>query len=90
MTFSTDLAAEGRGCGWFGDSEGHARAARSRRDDDDDDDRRGRSRSSSRSRSRDDDKTVAAGTAIRAAMPRRPAAAGKIVVGCGFRGPLRD
>jgi hemerythrin superfamily protein len=38
----------GRGCGWYGDSEGHAEAARRRSDDDDD--RRG-----SRSRGRDDD-----------------------------------
>lgn len=43
----------GRG-GWFGDSEGHSRAARSRRDDDDDD-RGGQSRGGGRSRGRDDD-----------------------------------
>ena len=45
-----DRGGRGRG-GWFGDSEGHSRAARERFEDDDDD-RRGSSR---RSRSRDDD-----------------------------------
>jgi hemerythrin superfamily protein len=47
-----DRGGRGRGRGgWFGDSEGHARAARQRFEDDDDD-RRGSPR---RSRSRDDD-----------------------------------
>jgi hemerythrin HHE cation binding domain-containing protein len=50
-----DRGGRGRGRGgWFGDSEGHSRAARQRRDDDDD--RGGRSRSRSRDDDGDDDR----------------------------------
>jgi hypothetical protein len=50
-----DRGGRGRGRGgWFGDSEGHSRAARERREDDDD--RGGRGRSRSRYEDEDDDR----------------------------------
>ncbi len=49
-----DRGGRGRG-GWFGDSEGHSRAARERWEDDDDRGGRGGSRGGSRGRDDDDD-----------------------------------